>query len=348
MASLYDLMRMSAGTYRDDMLREQQAQQQAQQSQQLSSLAAQLFPNMVPPQPQSEMVMPGRNTAPVANTNTPSPATSAGQATMGASPRSGSLPAVGGASDDPMSMWKRRIYQMMASGNPDAQNRALGLMNNIMSSELSAAQGPSAATSLARERFEYQKQQDAKEMAEKLRKGNEKNAKAGQILNTMEGYLEGDEGIISDFEKPLTGVKDVDRLATGAFNWAKNLVKGDDRLVNFLSLSKGATTVIGKGIMNESGNMSNQDAKYIQSLMPDPLGVADSPEVQREKMRRLKALANLAESGNLDRETLYMVGSGEMPPELDETDMVNINNIFDEQPQSQPVESGLPAGFKWE
>ena len=303
---LEDLLRMYAGTSQQHHINQQEAEQRALEQEQYKAYAEKHL------KPQERYMAEGA----------PDAAVQGRQAVP----------------QTPQQQVQELIYGLMSSGNEDLARAGTGMMNNY-ASNIMKRPADRSPTVYQQHKIDMDKlklaqrksEQKAKQQAKQKAKEDQSNA-ADFIIKRMENILS--DHLSKDFKVEGDSnyvVDQLNRVGQGVENTLQGWAGLDSDLKEYDSLVKGSTSIIGRGIMQEKGVLSNQDVIFLQSLYPDVRGVdADSYETQQNKLKNIKSLIELSKKGELTRESLYRIGGNMTAPPIKKEDIIKFDEFADE------------------
>lgn len=130
---------------------------------------------------------------------------------------------------------------------------------------------------------------------------------AETTVNDIDEMLFGESGIMHDYKPGTEG-----RLSEVVKANAQKYLQNDPRYAMYDQLTQGSLSNVARALGGEKGALSDSDVARVQTLLPVVTGInPDTPEVAKQKIRRLKNLVKLArQKGGLTSDEIKRYTTG--------------------------------------
>lgn len=165
---------------------------------------------------------------------------------------------------------------------------------------------------------------------------------AETTVNDLEDMLFGDQGLYKDYAKGTGG-----RISETIKANVQNYLQNDPRFAIYDNTTTASLSQLARSIGGEKGALAEGDVQRVKSLLPVVTGInPDTPQVAKQKLKRLQNLINLArQKGGLSSDEVkkYTTGFGGTITERAESNKYGL-----------PAKTGgdglpsLPEGFTWD
>lgn len=161
---------------------------------------------------------------------------------------------------------------------------------------------------------------------------------AETTVNDLDTMLFGDQGLLKDYGTGTGGrVKEVIKANVERFS------QNDPRYAIYDQTVQSSLSSLARSIGGEKGALAEGDIQRVQTLLPVLTGInPDTPQVARQKIRRLKNLVKLARSkGGLDSKEIkrYTTGYGSQIKKREESSSIGVPASI-----AKPVSSFTSSG----